>query len=402
MPIVIEAALWLAAALLAVPLIVLAVECMAASCGGRDSSHGNQLPRPRCGVIIPAHDEETILSRTLAELRPQIRSDDRLIVVADNCTDRTADVARQHGAEVVERSDQIQRGKGYALAAGVAALDSDPPVIVVIIDADSRVPLGTIDGLVGAAATTGRPVQAAYLLDPPLGAGPRSRLSALAFRFKNLIRPLGLHRLGVPCMLTGAGMAFPYPVLRRAPLASGNIVEDMRLGVDLAVAGNPPLFEPTARIGGELATEASAAKTQRTRWEHGHLRTIAQAPRLFAAAVRLRQPRLAGLALELMVPPLSVLGLLWLLALTVCGAWWLSGGTAGPFIVLTAAAVLNALSMTLAWVRFGRDVAPLTVLLAAPWYVVSKIPIYLAFLFRPQRAWIRTPRTPEPPLQEVP
>jgi hypothetical protein len=132
------------------------------------------------------------------------------------------------------------------------------------------------------------------------------------------------------------------------------------------------------------------------------LRTIAQAPRLFAAAVRLRQPRLAGLALELMVPPLSVLGLLWLLALTVCGAWWLSGGTAGPFIVLTAAAVLTALSMTLAWVRFGRDVAPLTVLLAAPWYVVSKIPIYLAFLFRPQRAWIRTPRTPEPPLQEVP
>src|SRR5439155_18560878 len=134
-----------------------------------------------------------------------------------------------------------------------------------------------------------------------------SRLSAWAFRTKNVVRPRGLRRFGLPCLLTGSGMAFPWRLLRDAPLASGHIVEDMRLGIDLAIAGHPPVFEPFAEIGGELPSGRTAARGQRTRWEHGHLGTmLTQVPRLAREAVRQRRADLAGLALELGVPPLSV------------------------------------------------------------------------------------------------
>lgn len=396
MTVAFDAILWTISILIAIPLAVLAAECLFAVVSPRiRRAISDSASRPRCAILVPAHNEEAGISATLADLLPQLRNGDRILVIADNCSDATAAVARSAGAEAVERQHATERGKGYALAFGVTQLQRDPPDIVVIVDADCRLPAGTIDRLVRSTAASHRPVQAAYLLDPPADAGPRSRLSGLAFLFKNLIRPLGLHQAGVPCMLAGAGMAFPWRLLRDAPLASGNIVEDMRLGVDLAVAGHPPKFEPSATVRGELATGAGAEKTQRTRWEHGHLRTMGQVPRLFLAAVKNRQPSLIGLAMELAVPPLSILAMLWLLAFMVAGVWWLIGGTVGPVETLSIAAIGAVVGMLLAWARFGRAVAPLPVLLAAPWYAAAKIPIYFAFLFRPQRAWVRTPRSSE-------
>ena len=149
-------------------------------------------------------------------------------------------------ATVVERHDPARRGKGFALDHGVRFLEQDPPDVVVIVDADCVVQEGALVRLVYEAAATGRPIQAAYLMAPPAGAGYREQVSAFAFRYKNLIRPLGLRRLGLPCLLTGTGMAFPWPLLRDAVLADGNIVEDMQLGLDLAAAGRPPRFCPEA------------------------------------------------------------------------------------------------------------------------------------------------------------
>ena len=195
-------------------------------------------------------------------------------------------------------------------------------------------------------------------------------------------------------------MAFPWSLLRDAPLASGNIVEDMRLGVDLAVAGHPPRFEPNAVVGGELPSGDGAARAQRTRWEHGHLQTIAQVPRLLRAAFRRRQPRLLALALELAVPPLSILALIWLAALIFSGIGVAAATSPGPLVALTAAGTAAIIAMFAAWVRFGRSVVSAADLLAAPWYALGKVPIYASFLIRRQTVWVRTPRTP-PPLEEA-
>jgi cellulose synthase/poly-beta-1,6-N-acetylglucosamine synthase-like glycosyltransferase len=350
-------------------------------------------------VLVPAHNEELGIGRTVTTLLPQLQSGDRLVVIADNCTDRTAEVARSLGATVVERQDRERRGKGYALDRGVRDLESDPPDVVVLVDADCVVADGSLDRLVRESAATGRPMQAVYLLDEPPGAGPGQRLSAFAFRFKNQVRPLGLHHLGMPCLLTGTGMAFPWPVLRDAPLASGNIVEDMQLGLDLAVAGLPPRLCPEALVTGELPSGRGAATAQRRRWEHGHLQTLlTQAPRLVAAAIRRGRPGLLGLALELSVPPLALLFLLWAVAEAGLVCWYaFADGSPLPAIVLGSAALTTALAFLAAWAKFGRERLPLTTLLAVPLYIAWKVPIYLGFLFRRQIGWNRTERTATAP-----
>jgi cellulose synthase/poly-beta-1,6-N-acetylglucosamine synthase-like glycosyltransferase len=386
------------ALLLLVPLTVLLTESLAALLPGRRKRQAIRLARPRCAVLIPAHNEEASIAKTLTALLPQLQPEDHLVVVADNCSDRTAENARACGATVIERKDAAQRGKGFALDFGVRFLEKEPPEVVILVDADCLVTAGSLEVLAQEAHARGSPVQAVYLMEQRPGAGIKDQLSSFAFQFKNLVRPLGLDRLGVPCLLTGTGIAFPWPLLQRANLASGNIVEDMQLGIDLAVSGQPPRLCGRALVLGELPAGRRAAVTQRTRWEHGHMRTLlSQVPRLLWAAIRQRRFDLMGLALELSVPPLSMLGLLWACAfLGSLWLWWYKGPWL-PATLLGAGGLSALLAILGAWIRFGRERLPLASLLAAPFYVMWKVPIYLAFVFRPQRAWIRTERNLIPP-----
>ena len=147
---------------------------------------------------------------TLDDIKAQLRSGDRLLVVADNCTDDTAAVAKVAGAEVTERHDLARIGKGYALDWGLQHLSVDPPEIVIVIDADCRLATNTLDQLAMACATTRRPVQALYLMTAPDEPSINYRVAMFAFRVKNWVRPLGLRALNLPCQLMGTGMAFPW------------------------------------------------------------------------------------------------------------------------------------------------------------------------------------------------
>src|SRR6185437_2759739 len=104
---------------------------------------------------------------TLDDVKPQLRSTDRLVVVADNCSDDTASVATERGAEVAIRNDLARIGKGYALDWGIKHLAADPPDIVIVIDADCRVAAGTIACLAGACERQQRPVQSLNLMTAP-------------------------------------------------------------------------------------------------------------------------------------------------------------------------------------------------------------------------------------------
>lgn len=395
MAIAFDAALWLIALILVIPFSVLTLECLAALLPARQKRRLSN-DRPSCAVLIPAHNEETVLARTLTVLAPQLLPGDRLCVVADNCSDRTAEIARTHGATVFERHDMERRGKGYALDFGMNALAVDPPAVVVIVDGDCVMSAGSLDVLVREAATLGRPVQAVYTLDELPNGDGKAHLSAFAFRFKNLLRPRGLDRLGIPCLLTGTGMAFPWTVLRdKATLASGHIVEDMQLGLDLAVAGYPPAFCQQAVVTSELPSGDNASLVQRKRWEHGHLQTLlTQCPRLLAAGVAKRQPKLIGLALELSVPPLSMLLLLWFCALILLVGAIGFGASTLPAIVLGGAGMMTLIAILA--IGFARSQLPLATILAAPIYIIWKLPIYASFVTNRQKAWIRTQRSSIP------
>src|SRR5437764_12013144 len=111
-----------AAALVAVPFTVLAVEALASLLPVRPPVTGE---RPPCVALVPAHDEEAGIAATIANVREQLSPGDRILVVADNCTDRTAEAARKAGAEVAERADPDRRGKGFALDHGLRRLEEN-------------------------------------------------------------------------------------------------------------------------------------------------------------------------------------------------------------------------------------------------------------------------------------
>lgn len=361
----------------------------------RPSARGGAA-RPLVAVLMPAHNEALGISATLASVRAQLHPGDHLLVVADNCSDDTAELARAAGASVAERHDPLRRGKGYALAFGLAELAAAHVGVVVMVDADCELGAGCIDELARECASRDRPVQALYLMRAQPGAGPGQRLAEFAWRVKNEVRPLGAGVLGWPCLLTGSGMAFPWHSLNGISMASGNIVEDMQLGIDLALRGHPPELVPAARVLSSFPADAAAQRAQRQRWEHGHLGTLLrQGPALLAAALRRREPRLLGLALDLCVPPIALLVLATAAVFTGTLVWRLEGGSGvGAWLSGMALLAIVAGVMT-AWASRGRDLLSARDLAQAPWYAVRKLPLYLRFAIRRQSAWVRAKRDGE-------
>ena len=346
---------------------------------------GDGLPStlswPRVAVLIPAHNESIGIVPTLTDAKSQLRAMDLLLVVADNCSDDTAEVARAEGASVFERQDPQRRGKGYALSAGVAHLSADPPDIVVVVDADCRLSPNAISRLAAKCAQSGRPTQANYVMRAPAGTTLSYNVAEFAWRVKNFVRPLGLMALGSPCQLTGSGMAFPWRTISAAKLASGNIVEDMALGVELALAGEPPLFCPEAEVASVFPTSNKALETQRRRWEHGHFQTILRsAVPLIVSGLSNRCLDRVALGLDLAVPPLTALVFMTSAVFVVSLILRWFGVFSASFYIAAADAGVLTLAMIMAWSRHGQDLLPLGSIPKIVPYLMSQLRIYQKIL----------------------
>ena len=389
-----NAALVTLAVVLFVPALVYTIECLVAAMprSSRPVSPGGE--RPAVAVLVPAHNEAGTIGETVAHIATQLSSDDRLIVIADNCTDETAAEATGAGAEAWIRTDEKRRGKGYAISFAISRLREDPPPVVVLIDADCRLGEGLIDRIATAAMKKNRPVQSRYLFDAPPGSGRMSEISAFACLVRNHVRPLGMQRLGFPCHLTGSGMAFRWDQIANAPEQGGNIVEDLSLGLEMAIAGSEPMLCEDAIIRSDLPVSGQAAKTQRQRWEHGQMATLVTfVPRLLRQAVAQRRFSLCALALDLVVPPLAFLVLLNVAAAVINAGAGLLLGLYSALGISLVSLFLIALATMAAWIRFGRDTVSGRTLLSTPVYVLWKLPLYVAAVIgKRQKDWVRTDR----------
>ncbi len=209
------------ASLLAVPVSVFFIEILAGLIvASREIAlRSREELNLRVAILVPAHNEGAVLRSTLERIKTQLITGDRLLVVADNCSDDTAAIGGAAGAEVVVRNDPTKYGKGYALDFGLKHLSQDAPAVVIVIDADCRIAEGSIDRLAATCAATHRPVQAVNLMTAPDESPINYRVAEFAWRVKNWVRPSGLHALNLPCQLTGTGMAFPWELIRSADLA---------------------------------------------------------------------------------------------------------------------------------------------------------------------------------------
>lgn len=383
-------------AIFAVPPVVLstwfAVEVLAGLRPLTERGIKSELGAVSAMVVIPAHNEDASIAETIAALRSEAAGVADLLVVADNCSDRTAEIA-QAGARTIVRSDSAARGKGYALAFARDELAKAPPAIVLIVDADCRIDRASLTALIDAAINQGRPAQAVNLLRPDLAAAPFVQLSNFAFMLRNLIRQRGLQRLAGRVHLTGTGMAFPWTLFAEADLSGGSIVEDLELGLSLAARGHPPGLVEQATVWSQAAS-VQGTMQQRARWEGGFLTSALPAGlRGLWQSIATFDGRGLVAAIDLCIPPLVLLGLLDVAAAILLGLATASGGSAYPFVAVLAASGLAGLAVMLAWLREGRPFASLPTIARIPFYVLRKLPMYVRLLFRgAPRDWVRTDR----------
>ena len=378
------------AIILMLPVAVLLLQVLAAIFLPK-SKHTLQLnsTRPSVAILIPAHNESLVIAKTIQTILPQLTTQDQLLVVADNCTDDTTSIARSLGATVVERFNTAQRGKGYALDFGLQHLSNNPLQVVIIIDADCIIYADAIDLLAQTCKVQKRPIQALYLMDSQPNPSLKARIAEFAWLLKNKVRPLGFKTLGLPCQLMGTGMAFLWDDIKEINLASGHIVEDMKLGVDLARINKATIFLPEALVKSVFPLTQEATNTQRARWEHGHLGMImSEAPSLLFEALLTRNLQMFGLACDLIVPPLAVLVLL-------CVAAFILSLVCSAYLALLLSVLLLAaltIAVLLAWLFFGRQIISFKQLCYAPVYALVKIPLYIKFFFNRQVEWVRSKR----------
>lgn len=373
----------------------------AAVLGGRRLHHVGALPAPRTSflVVVPAHDEELTLGRLLDSITSSDypRSLLRVLVVADNCTDRTAETARGRGVRCWDRRDGLRHGKGYALdwALRRLAAEGERCDAFVVIDADSEVEPRFFRFLDAETRRSPGVLQAHYdVLNP--GDTAFTAVTKLAFSLQQYVKPLGRTVLGLSPRLLGNGMCFPAAMLAGGWKAT-SISEDLNHYVALVRAGQRTRLVPDALVRAEMPRRKRSARSQRVRWEKGKLLAMReQVPSLLKTAVFRRDLAVADAALDIAMPPFSTLAAS-LIGLGVAGA---SVPALRPAFSPAAWAV--QVLLLFAYVSTGavlvriRPAVLLRSVVAAPAFLVWKLWIQaLALTGMRDRRWVRTPRTVE-------
>lgn len=382
-------------AISSIPIVILFVQTLIAVVFPISTIHKQAKKSCTVAVLVPAHNEELVIAKTIHSIRSQLNDGDQLIVVADNCTDNTATIADELGAEILVRENNELRGKGFALDYGVRHIEAtnNTPDVVIVIDADCLIEDGAMSLLADNCMQLNRPIQALYLMQSTNTPGLKQKVAAFAWIVKNWVRPLGFLRLGLPCHLMGTGMAFPWQLIRDANLGNESIVEDMRLGIELTKKRFAPVFLPNAKVTSFFPDADKAENTQRTRWEHGHLAMLLRdGPCLLINGLKKCDPAIIFLALDLMVPPLALLALILFVLMAIAFGHALLTGVFTSAVLSVLIFIFFVVSVLLAWYGYGRKVLTCRELLSIPMYIIKKIPIYLRFITHPQKSWLRTSR----------
>ena len=364
-------------------------------------SRANRRPSPstrklRFQIVVPAHNEQKLIARTVASLRkldwPEANR--KIWVVADNCSDATAEISRSAGARVIERTNPTRRGKGYALelAFRASAMENWADAIVVV-DADSDVSSNLLAAFASRIEAGAEAVQAHYGILNPLDSW-RTRLLTIAKASFHTLRSRARERLQLSCGIRGNGWCVTLPLLTRIPYKAYSLTEDLEYGIALGRAGVRVYYADEAHANAEMAVADADAGRQRQRWEDGRFQLIrSQTWPLLTAAWRMRSRVCLDLAFDLLVLPLSyvVLNVI-LLALLAgtgmlfglpLGGWlWVAFGCCACLVVY----VLRGLQLS------GLGRSGLLTLCCVPAFIAWKLVVM--FGHRRSGEWISTGRNP--------
>jgi cellulose synthase/poly-beta-1,6-N-acetylglucosamine synthase-like glycosyltransferase len=351
----------------------------------------------RFDVIVPAHNEISVIHHVIGSLKqldwPQDRY--RVVVVADNCTDGTAAAAAAAGADVLERHDPGRRGKGYALDfAFKASRARGWADAVVVVDADALVSKNLLEAYARRMERGADAVQAHYGVSNT-GVSWRTRLLGIAKAAFHIVRSRARERLRLSCGIRGNGWAVTHRLLERVPYGAYSLTEDLEYGITLGLAGYRVHYADEAHADAEMVSGGGQeASKQRQRWERGRFQLIrTRTLPLLAAAVRLRSRVCLDLALDLMVLPLSYVALNVMALLAVAGVTALAGHPLSALWLWVGLACVAALALHIlrGWQLSGAGLQGLIDLLQVPRFLLWKLIVMLPGR-RSSPEWVRTKR----------
>lgn len=343
------------------------------------------ISQHKIAVIVPSHNEERDIRRTLESLK-QCRGQFDLIVIADNCTDATATIAQSCGAKVLIRYDPVYRGKNYALIFAFEQLKKDNYDAYVTIDADTIVQPNLIEEISKTLAEGATAVQVTDLVKDDVNETPKTRLLYLASVAFNYVRPNGRQKLGLSTGINGNGFTFTKKLLEEVPIPTDTIVEDVSYHLKMVAAGFKVSYNDRTHIYALPPQSSEAFEQQRTRWEGGRMRLLIQEVPTLLKQIAQGNLRLIEPLLDLLLLPLSyhILILLFLLII--------------PFrpteLYALFALSLVLVHVTIAFIYGNCGWKDLKAILLVPHYLLWK----LKFLNKLSKAvssgisWIRTGR----------
>lgn len=361
----------------------------------------NENPQTRFAFLIPAHNEERGISATLESLLKELDYPKELFdifVVADNCTDSTAEIARRYDVRVLERQDAENRGKGFALKYAIPIILEETKCDgILILDADcilDRHALRSFDARLS--ITPERPLQLNYVVDNP-DESSLSYLLGIANCLENEFFYVPKDALGLFVMLRGTGMFLPRTVLRKYPWEAFSIVEDTDYTLQLLNGGVSAGFLGEAKVYSAFPAEQETLNVQRKRWIGGTLvfSMFRGAPLisrgLFTFRLRLLD---AGFTLMILSRPLILFQLLLTTLCTVLLVFPLRTERGTVLLGVSLACwIMYGIYFSLGVFRLGLNRNRLKLMMGLPMKVFSYLGMSLRSLFgKASTTWDRTPR----------
>jgi 1,2-diacylglycerol 3-beta-glucosyltransferase len=386
--------------LLLLPYLGLILLTALAALYSRRVSRKPDAPRTRFLVVIPAHDEESGIAATVRSCLSLEYPEGlfEVLVIADNCSDDTASIARQQGATVVERQDPDKKSKGHAIKFLIDRLQESGQFAdldaLVVIDADTTVSTDLLLAFAGSIEAGQDWIQCFYSVANP-DTSWRTRLMAYAFTLFNGVTPLGQSVLGLSAGFRGNGMCFSTRSLQRVPWRCFGLVEDMEYSWNVRIAGGKIAYLPDVRVlGVMLGQGGKAAISQRRRWEFGRRELSRRVLVPLLRSTHLNLTEKFASVLELTMPPMALILVDYLCVvaanlLALLGTQHSAGLTAfliGSSFLMSLALMVHAICPFLV---FQLSWNYLLSLLYLPVYAVWKLPAM--FSGRPTQ-WVRTAR----------
>jgi len=348
-----------------------------------------RIPTHRFAIVVPAHNEEKGLAATVSSLRdldyPWHLFE--IVVVADNCTDRTAEVAKNVGVRCLERVDSDRRGKGYALSFAFDALLTDGFDAMVVVDADNVMSANFLRVMDVRLHNGQFVIQSRNTVKNPLE-NALTWMLAVGNAIENTLYSLSKENLNLSCPLRGTGMCLSSVMLRKMPWGANSVAEDTEYGLSLVSIGQRVHFASEAEVQSDAPVNVEMLAAQRIRWASGNM-SLAKSTAISIITQRVATGRFgmldAGWSMLIRSKPLLLTSSVLLFAVSL----W-----SGTMISWSAAVLLLWVAYFCAGIlAAGVSSHSLRLTLAVPFHLLWLVGISILGLFGfREKCWTRTGR----------